>query len=579
MVQEKAMERRLVAILAADVVGYSRLMAADETGTLTRLKQLRADVIEPKIVEFNGHIVGAAGDSLLVEFPSAVNAVCCALATQKELADQNASLPEDRRMAFRMGVNLGDVIPDRGTIYGDGVNIAARMEALAEPGGLCISGKVYDEVRGKVDTVFEDAGEQQLKNISAPVRVYLTRSGAGIQLFQTLPTSGDPSIAVLPFANLSGDMEQQYFSDGITEDIITELSRFGQLQVVARNSSFRFRGADLDMIRIGRELGVGYLVEGSVRGIGPRVRITTQLIDARSGHHLWAEKFDRNQEEIFSIQDEVVRTIVASLMGRLQTAVVEGAKRKPPASLAAYECVLRADALPFGDADAEAEARRLLEKAIALDPGYARAYAYMANSYRLEWSRDMSGSDQLLDRALALAQRAVALDENNDACHQDLAWILMNRHAHELAEHHFLKALSLNPNRPSTLTSLGCLYAYLGRPDEALEYFKTARSLDPFFEPSYYWRMLGVVLFVARRPDEAISAFKKSPNLPFWVHGFLAACYAITDRMEDARRHAAEVLRLAPNFSIVRLATKDPFKSEVDRQYLIDGLRKAGLPE
>jgi len=348
---------------------------------------------------------------------------------------------------------------------------------------------------------------------------------------------------------------------------------------LARNSSFRFRGTDLDMLQVGRKLGVAYLLEGSVRRIGLRIRITAQLIDAKSGHHLWAEKFDRDQEKIFSIEDQLVGTIVATLIGRLQTAIVEVAKRKPPASLAAYECVLRADALPYGNIEAEIEARRLLEMAIALDPGYARAYADLGNSYRLEWSRDMSGSDRLLDQALSLTEKSVVLDPNDEACHGHLGGVLMHRHAHELAEHHFQKALDLNPNKPSALTSLGELYGYLGKPDEAVEYFKAARTLDPFFEPSWYWRMLGIVFFVAQRYDEAITSFKKSPHIPFWAHSYLAACYAHMDRMEEAKSHAAEALRLEPNFSVIHSAAKDPFKRDADRQRLIEGMRKAGLPD
>jgi adenylate cyclase len=571
--------RRLSAILIADVVGYTRLVEADEAGTLAALKQRWKTILEPIVRERGGRIVKEMGDGVLIEFASAVDAVLAGNELQQRMEVANKSLPQDRQIVLRIGINLGDVIGEESDIYGEGVNIAARLEALSEPGGICISEKVFGEVRGKVDISLEDLGEQQLKNISAPVRAYLTRTGANIQPVRHLPQSSDPSIAVLPFADLSGEQDQRYFSDGITEDIITELSRFRQLYVVARNSSFRFRGTDLDMIKVGRELGVAYLLEGSVRRVGSRIRITAQLIDAKSGHHLWAEKFDRDREEIFAIQDDVVRTIVATLIGRLQTAIVEGAKRKPPGNLAAYECVLRADALPFGDADSEAEARRLLEKAIALDPGYARAYAYMGNSYRLEWSRDMSGSDQLLDQALLFTKKSVALDENNDACHQDLGWVLMHRHAHELAEHHFQKALKLNPNRPSALTSIGCLYAYLGRPDQALEYFRAARSLDPFFEPSWYWRMLGIIFFVARRHDDAIAAFKKSPIIPFWVHGYLAACCIHTNRIAEAKRHAAEALRLMPDFSVIHSAAKDPFQRETDRQHLIEGMRKAGLPD
>jgi adenylate cyclase len=570
--------RRLSAILIADVVGYSRLVETDEAGTLAALKQRWKTVLEPIVRERGGRIVKEMGDGVLVEFASAVDALVAGDELQQRMQVANEGLPHDRQIVLRIGINLGEVIGEGSDIYGESVNIAARLEALSEPGGLCISEKVFGEVRGKVDICFEDIGEQQLKNITAPIRAYLTRTGANTQPARHLSQSSDPSIAVLPFADLSGEQDQRYFSDGITEDIITELSRFKQLEVVARNSSFRFRGTDLDMIKVGRELGVAYLLEGSVRRIGTRIRITAQLIDAKSGHHLWAEKFDRDREEIFAIQDQVVQTLVATLVGRLQTAIVERAKRKPPSNLAAYECVLRADALPFADADSEVEARRLLEKAIALDPGYARAFAYMGNSYRLEWSRDMSGSDELLDQALLFAQKSVALDENNDACHQDLGWILIHRN-YDLAEHHLHKALQLNPNRPSTLTSIGCLHAYLGRPDEALEYFKAARSLDPLFEPSWYWRMLGIVFFVARRHDEAIAAFKKSPIIPFWVHGYLAACYVHTDRIADAKRHAAEALRLAPDFSVIQSAAKDPFQRETDRQHLIEGMRKAGLPD
>jgi adenylate cyclase len=571
--------RRLAAVLAADVVGYSRLMEQDESDTLATLKARRKEVLEPLVAQHQGRIFKTTGDGVLVEFGSAVNAVQCALDLQHGMATANANIAEARHMVLRIGVNLGDVMVEADDLYGDSVNIAARLEGIAEPGGIAISGTVFDYVKNKTRTGFEDLGIQTLKNIAEPVRVYRVADMPQVSLATPKTAAERPAVAVLPFVNMSGDAEQQYFSDGITEDIITELSRFRQIRVVARNSSFRFRGTDLDMIRVGRELGVDYLVEGSVRRIEKRIRITAQLIDANSGHHLWAEKFDRDQEDIFSVQDQAVRTIVATVIGQMQTATVEAARRKPPASLAAYECVLRAEAEPYGDAASEAEARLLLEKAIALDPSYARAYAGMANSYRLEWSRDMSGTDHLLDLALAFAQKAVALDENNDACHEDLGWILLNRHAHELAEHHFQKALDLNSNRPNSLTSLGCLYAYLGRPDEALQYFKTARSLDPFFEPSWYWRMLGIVLFVARRHKDAIAAFKKSPIIPFWVHGFLAACYAHTDRIDDARFHAAEVLRLVPDFSVVRAVTKDPFKRDTDRQHLIDGMRSAGLPE
>ena len=322
---EQRVQRRLAAILAADVVGFSRLMEQDETGTLAALKARRRDVVSPLIGKHQGRLVKVMGDGVLVEFASAVSAVQCAIDLQRDTAAANEKLPEDKRIVMRVGINLGDVIVEGSDLYGDGVNIAARLEALAEPGGICISAKVHDEVRGKIDATFDDCGDQQLKNMEAPVRAWHWVDGGGTSAAATPPraASDKPSIAVLPFANMSDDKEQRFFSDGITEDIITELARFRQMHVLARNSSFRYRGVDLDMVRVGRELGVQYLLEGSVRRIGTRLRITAQLIDAKSGHHLWAEKFDRDQNDIFAVQDQLVRTIVTTLAGRVQAAGAE----------------------------------------------------------------------------------------------------------------------------------------------------------------------------------------------------------------------------------------------------------------
>jgi adenylate cyclase len=575
---EEPVQRRLAAILAADVVGYSRLMEFDEAGTLAALKARRRDVLGPLIAKYRGRLVKVMGDGVLVEFASAVNAVQCALDLQRGTDEANATLPESRRIILRIGINLGEVILEGSDLYGDGVNVAARLEALAEPGGVCISSKVHEEVRGKIDVAFADMGEQQLKNIAAPVRAYRLQSGvAATERRQS--ASNKPSIAVLPFANLSDDKEQQFVSDGITEDIITELARFRQMQVLARNSSFRYRGSDLDMIRVGRELGVHYLVEGSVRRIGARIRITAQLIDAKSGHHLWAEKFDRDQDDIFAVQDQVVRTIVATLIGRLQAAGAEVAKRKPPASLAAYECVLRADALPLEDPAAVAEARQLYEKAIELDPGYARAYALLAINYDAEWEGEFDAPDSLLDRALEFANKSVALDENDSVCHSALCVVHLARRNYHLAEHHGQRALELNRNRSAQLASLGFLYSHMGRPEEGLAYFKEARALDPFFEPSWYWPGLGVAYFVAHQYGDAIAAASRSPKSSYSTHVYLAACYAYANADVEARRHVAEVLRLAPNFSIQKYMTRELLKCDADRQHLIEGLRKAGLPE
>ena len=383
-------QRRLAAILAADVAGYSRLMAADESGTLARLKQLRAEVIEPKIAQFHGHIVGSAGDSLLVEFASAVNAVQCAVEVQEGLADQNANLPEDRRMAFRMGVNLGDVIAEDDTIHGDGVNIAARLEKLAEPGSVCIGRNVYDQVKGKLDYGYADLGEQRVHNIPEPVHAYRVKpskptadTSPGLSTKDALPLPDKPSIAVLPFENMSGDREQEYFADGMVEEIITALSRMRWLFVIARNSSFTYKGRAVDVKQVGRELGVRYVLEGSVRKAGNRVRITGQLIDTATGAHLWADRFDGALEDIFDLQDQVTASVVGAIAPKLEQAEIERAKRKPTENLDAYDYYLRglAGFINGPEEGNDGGVCRIFSRAIELDPNFASAYGMAARCY------------------------------------------------------------------------------------------------------------------------------------------------------------------------------------------------------
>src|SRR5438105_3333743 len=573
------MERRLAAILSADIAGYSRLMEQDETGTLAALMERRNAIIEPSFAAHRGRIVKVMGDGFLVEFASAVQAVACAVDIQKQMAGANHGCPPERHITMRLGINLGDVIVENDDLYGDGVNVAARLQAMAEPGQIWIAGNVHDEVERKLELGFDDLGEREMKNIARPLRVYRVGGRAPMEATESLRPLAKPSIAVLPFADISGDRDQQYFSDGITEDIITELSRFRQLHVVARNSSFRYRASDIDMIRTGRELGVQYLLEGSVRRLGARIRITAQLIDAASGHHLWAERFDRSEDDIFAVQDEVVSTIVGTLTGRLQAASVERAKRKPPASLAAYEYVLRADALPYDDLEAEAEARRLFAKAIEIDPQYARAYALLAALTQHQWLRSMSGTDDLLDQAFDLARKAAGLAESNYTCQAILGLTHLLRRSFDLAEHHYLTALKQNPNSSMVRAALGYLNAYLGKPAQAIRYFDEAKNLDPFFNPTWYWPELGVAHFVAERYDEAVAAFERSSSMPYWVRAYLATCHALAGRGERAQDYAAQVVRLAPAFSIARFARKEPFKNPADLQRLIDGLRKAGMPE
>jgi TolB-like protein/class 3 adenylate cyclase len=575
---EERSQRRLAAILAADVVGYSRLMEQDEAGTMAVLKCRRQEVLKPLVARHQGRIFKVTGDGVLVEFGSAVNAVQCAIDLQDAMAAGNADLPTDRHIVLRVGVNLGDVVVEGTDLYGDGVNIAARLEAIAEAGGILVSGTAYDHIKNKVSAGFEDLGAQTLKNIADPIRVYRITGTPRLVVAAPNVTAGRFSIAVLPFTSMSGDVEQQYFGDGITEDIITELSRFHQLHVVARNSSFRYR-KDVDMVRVGRDLGVQYLVEGSVRRLGDRVRITAQLVDARSGNHLWAERFDRNEEEIFAVQDQVVRTIVATLVGRMRATGLELAKRKPPASLEAYECVLRGDALPVGLPEPEAEARHLFARAIELDPTYARAYAFLAYHLGLKWWRELSGTNDELDQGLELAQKAVALDENDSECQNALGWIYLLRKSHDRAEYHYRRAFELNQNRAPQIAERGILYIYLGMPTEALNCLQDAKLIDPYFEPDWYWRVVGLAHFIARRYDEAIANFGRSSRMPMWEHAYLAACCAQTNKLELAKHQAVETVRLAPNFSLIRFAEMEPFKHSTDRQHLIDGLRKAGLPE
>jgi TolB-like protein/DNA-binding SARP family transcriptional activator len=387
------------------------------------------------------------------------------------------------------------------------------------------------------------------------------------------------AIAVLPFVNIGNDPQQEIFADGLTEDIITDLSRFRTLQVATRSASLRHRQENADAKRVGCALGVDYLVLGSVRRHGARMRLTAQLVDARSDCQLWAERFDRDEEDVFAVADELVRTIAATLAGRVHAAGCELAKRKPPRNLAAYECVLRANAaqMQVGDPRAEEEMRRFYERAVALDPGYGRAHAGLALADLRAWFRDMSGSDAALDGALETARKAVALDPDDSECQETLGWIFLHRKSFDLAEQYYRRALELNPISPDDLATMGALCGFEGRPAEGIEWFEQAKRVDPFFDPTWYWQLLGVTYFNARRYDEAITAFDRSGGKPVWVHAYLAACHALADRTEVAAARAAEVIRQCPCFSAALLAAKEPYRLVADREHLLEGLRRAGL--
>jgi adenylate cyclase len=590
---EKRVQRRLAAIIVADVVAYSRMMEKDEAGTLERLKTLRADLIDPRIAADGGRIVKTVGDGLLVEFPSAVDAVRNALDIQGVMARRNADLAEDRRMEFRVGINLGDVIIEGDDIHGDGVNVAARLEGLCEPGGVYVSGSVFDQVDGKLDAWFDDLGEQTVKNLARPVRVFRAHiqreefSNPDI-IFKALPFPDKPSIAVLPFDNMSGDPEQVYFSDGITEDIITELSRFRTLFVIARNSSFTFRGKDVDVKEVGRKLGVHYVVEGSVRKAGNKIRVTAQLVDTASGHHLWAERYDRNLEDIFAVQDEVTRAIVSALPGRLEDAGSESAARKPTESMTAYDYVLLGvQLMRHYKKQAVVEARVMAQKAVELDPRYARAHALIAMTHLWEVPF-LSSKQETLDEALKSAERAVSLDGEDSWSHAMLGLALFERMQDEEAEIHSRRAITLNPNDADAYANLGVALIYFGKREEGLGWIANAMRLNPFAPWWYHWyRVLG--LYPAGEYEQAIQEIRQIRPIDRLFRLYLGACYAKLGRMEEAqteiaifveerRDELAEHGVSIPEDTIdLALERVNRYRSRADRDHLLDGLRKAGM--
>ena len=492
-------ERRLAAILSADMVGYSWLVEADERGTIARQRAHRTELIEPRIAGHKGRIVKTTGDGLLVEFASAVDATECAVAIQQAIAEREAGVPEDRRIQYCMGINLGDIVVDGDDILGDGVNVADRLEGLAEPGGICISGMVHEGVRNKLDYKFDDLGEQNVKNITRPVQVFRVRIDGGQPAGSTaaLPTEqlalpGNPSIAVLPFDNVSGDPEQAYFSDGIAVDIITGLSKISALFVIARNSSFKFKEAPVDVKQVSRELGVRYVLEGSVRKAGGRVRITAQLVDGVTAGHLWAERYDGDLSDVFAIQDEVTAKIIAALELKLTSDEVERVSHRGTDNMEAYEWAMsgRKPSI-FGNRMENARTRPLLERAIELDPTYAAAYAELAAVHGWDYVNGWSDSPQeSYDQCLELANKAVALDDAEPIAHFVLGWVHMWTGNHEASEREQKKAISLNPNYALAYGILGHVTSYLGRHNEAIDLFNRAMRLDPRYSiyVLHFWR-------------------------------------------------------------------------------------------
>jgi len=619
--------RHLIAILSADVKDYTRLMSQDDVGTIRTLAAYK-EAMEELIRRYRGQVVDATGDNLLARFDSVLDAVNCAAEMQRELAERNAELAYDRRMEFRMGVSLGDIVEEEGRIYGDGVNIAARLQALAEGGGICISGTAYDHVKGKLGFEYEDLGEQALKNIAEPVRIYRVLSfpgaaahrvreakralrrkwgwvalaaaailivAAGLlwrlvlhpprspqvasvqRMAHSLPDK--PSIAVLPFVNLSADKSQDFMVDGMTEDLIAALARFKELFVIARNSTFTYKGKAVKIHQVAEELGVRYVLEGSMEISKDRIQVTAQLIDAITGTHLWVERYDRPLTDIFQVRDEVTRRLVGSLVGKLRQEERTRALLKHPDSLDAYGLNCRGLVLFWHYTPTDnAKARELYEKAIALDPNYAKAYVRLAWTHFFDWMNGwLPGKPKdSYRKALDLAYKAVALDPSDGNLHGALGYMLLYGRKFNEASAHFEEGLKANPSDADVLAYSSELYKMIGRPEEAVKLGKEAMRLNPY-SPGFYFWLVGEAQYQTHDYEGAIETFKKMEPMGE-ARSILAASLAQLGRMEEARAEAEKFLKENPNFSASYYGSTQPYLHDKDRQHIVEGLIKAGLP-
>jgi adenylate cyclase len=580
-------ERRLAAILAADVAGYSRLIGADEEGTLGRLKTLRTEVIDPKIAEHHGRIVKTTGDGLLVEFASVVDALRCAAEAQAAMAESNAPLPPDRRIDLRIGIHQGDIVVEDGDIFGDGVNVAARLEGLAEPGGICVSARVQEDAAGRLDLSFEDMGEQALKNIARPVRAYrvVTATGSPSTRASSGPALPDkPSLAVLPFQNMSGDPDQEYFADGMVEEITTAIARLPWLFVIARNSTFTYKGQAIDVKQVGRELGVRYVLEGSVRKAGGRVRITAQLIDALSGTHLWADRFDGSLEDVFDLQDRVAISAAGVIEPTLRQAEIERARRKRPDSLDAYDLYLRA--LPFAYASMPEDADKalgFLEKPIKLEPDFAAAHAIIAWCHEQRYLRGGLDEDE---QTIALRHARLAIAAGgDDATALAIAGLVigfLEPRDYEIAVSAFDRALALSNSSALALSFSAITRAWHGESTVAIEQAEQALRFSPFDSLSNLRYMaIAIAHFVAGRFEESATAANRAAqgqprfSPPYWMR---AAALANLGRVDEAKIMALRLLEVQPQFTIASI-TSAPFANPEILAALGNALRRVGLPE
>ncbi|MBI3757862.1 MAG: tetratricopeptide repeat protein [Deltaproteobacteria bacterium] len=557
-------------------------MGDDEVATIHTLASYR-ELMTTIIQQSRGRVIDSPGDNLLAEFASVVDAVQCAMDIQHNLQERNAELEPSRRMEFRIGVNVGDVIVEGDRIYGDGVNIAARLESLAEGGGICISSSVHEQVENKLPFKYVDMGEQTVKNIARPVRVFRVRMEPeqdGAPSLRTLTLPDKPSIAVLPFLNLSGDLEQVYFSDGITEDLITDLSKLSGLFVISRNSVFLYKEKAVRPEQVGLELGVRYVLEGSVRKAGNRVRITAQLIDAATGYHLWAERYDRELQDIFAVQDEVTQKIVSALQVKLTMGEQGRLKRPPTQNLEAYDCFLRGlEYRSQRTQESNTQARRMFERAIELDPQFASAYAVLGLTYLTEIASQWNQDPHAADRLLQLAQHAVALDDAQPAAYETLAYAYLTTKQHEQAMTAAERAVALDPNSADAYQALGDVLIFIGRGEEAVILIEKAMRLNPRHPVTYLWT-LGQAYRLVGKQEEAVSvlqrAIVRNPDY-LAAHMLLAVVFYDLSRNEEARAEAAEVLRINPQYSLDLVRQRMPIKDPTALAHFMTALEGAGL--
>jgi len=575
--------RRLAAILAADVAGYSRLIGADEADTLQVFKKIRAELFDPTVAAHNGRLVKTTGDGFFVEFGSVVDALRCAVEVQREMALRNVGVLQERRIEFRIGINVGDVVVEDGDIFGDGVNIAVRLEGLAEPGGICVSVRVQEDAAGKVDLVFEDMGEQTLKNILRPVRVYRLRgrSAEATKAPSFLPLPDKPSIAVLPFANMSGDTEQEFFADGIAEDLITALSRYPSLFVIARNSSFTYKGRAVDVKPAGRELGVRYVLEGSVRRAGNRIRVSAQLVDAETAKHVWAERYDRDLADIFALQDEITEAVTTAIAPAIADAERRMAMRRPPGSLDAWGAYQRGlwHVGRFTSED-NALAQAFFRQAVELDPSFSGGYGGLALAQVEAVSLQSLGFFEVLSSAEALARRAVALDGRDAEARSYLSNALWMRGDYEGALAEAQRALATSPNLARGHANLGSALIFSGRPKEGITAIETSLRLDPQ-DPLLPSRLntLALGLYFAGEYQAAVQVAKRAvrsnPDYPL-PYRWLAAALGQLYRTAEAKQMLEKAIAVAPALFDMYVRQRVPWHRPEDHAHMLDGLRKAG---